>query len=103
MSRFYGIYLKGKPNEPLDLTKLTNFERTGNLKSPKLYTLKELIKLTTKYDSELDFMNWRVRPVKILFDYNYAARNEIIELQQKYLDIFWNKLQSDSFIKEINN
>ena len=54
-------------------------------------------------DSELDFMNWRVRPVKILFDYNYAARNEIIELQQKYLDIFWNKLQSDSFIKEINN
>ena len=55
MTRFYGIYLKGKPNEPLDLTKLTNFERTGNLKSPKLYTLKELIKLTTKYDSELDF------------------------------------------------
>ena len=37
MTRFYGIYLKGKPNEPLDLTKLTNFERTGNLKSPKLY------------------------------------------------------------------
>ena len=55
MSRFYGIYLKGKPNEPLDITKLANFERTGNLKSPKLYTLKELIKLTTKYDSELDF------------------------------------------------
>lgn len=55
MSRFYGIYLKGKPNEPLDLTKLIDFERTGNLRSPKLYTLKELIKLTTKYDSELEF------------------------------------------------
>ena len=43
MSRFYGIYLNGKPNEPLDITKLANFERTGNLKSPKLYTLKEWI------------------------------------------------------------
>ena len=55
MSKYYGIYLKGKVKEPLDLTKLTNFERSGNLKSNKLYTLKELIKLTTKYDDEIDF------------------------------------------------
>ena len=38
MSKYYGIYLKGKVKEPLDLTKLTNFERSGNLKSNKLYT-----------------------------------------------------------------
>lgn len=55
MSRYYGIYLKGKVKEPVDVTRLFNFERTGNLKSNKIYTLKELIKLTTKYNNEEDF------------------------------------------------
>lgn len=55
MSRFYGIYVKGKPNNILDLTKLSNFERTSNYKSEKLYTLKDIIKLTTNYNNELDF------------------------------------------------
>lgn len=55
MSRFYGIYVKGKPNNILDLTKLSNFERTSNYKSEELYTLKDIIKLTTEYDDELDF------------------------------------------------
>ena len=55
MSRFYGIYVKGKPNKILNLTKLTNFERTSCYKSEKLYTLKDIIKLTTNYDDELDF------------------------------------------------
>lgn len=55
MARFYGIYIKGNPNEILDLTRLPNFERTSNYKSPKLYSLKDLLKLTTSYDNEMTF------------------------------------------------
>lgn len=55
MARFYGIFLKGNPNKILDLTKLTNFERTSTYKSEELYTLKDITKLTTKYNNEIDF------------------------------------------------
>ena len=54
MARYYGIFVKGsaKADEMLDLTSTCEFERTSNLKSNKLYYLKEIIKLTSKFDNE---------------------------------------------------
>lgn len=57
MARFYGIYIKdgfGR-NRIINLSLVSGFERTGNLKSNKLYFLKEIINLTSKYDNECDF------------------------------------------------
>lgn len=57
MARYYGIFVKGtaKADEMLDLTSICEFERTSNLKSNKLYYLKEIIKLTSKFDNEYEF------------------------------------------------
>lgn len=57
MARYYGIFVKGsaKADEMLDLTSTCEFERTSNLKSNKLYYLKEIIKLTSKFDNEYEF------------------------------------------------
>ena len=57
MARYYGIFVKGraKASEMLDLTSICEFERTSNLKSNKLYYLKEIVKLTSKFDNEYEF------------------------------------------------
>lgn len=57
MAKYYGIFVKGTANvdDMLDLTSFHEFERTGNLKSNKLYYLKEIIKLTSKFDDECNF------------------------------------------------
>lgn len=57
MPRYYGIFTKGTANteEMLNLTLMFGFERTSNLKSDKLYYLKEIIKLTSKFSNECEF------------------------------------------------
>lgn len=53
----------------------------------------------TKY--EFDYINSWSSGIHLLFDYNYEARTEIIENDQKYLDTLWEIVSSDEIVKNI--
>lgn len=116
MSRYYGMFVKGtaKTEQMLDLTTIPEFERTGNLKSSKLYYFKELIKLTSQFDNEIKLKYYLYRRGLIKFDditkelsmrsvdNGKVGKNRLPLIYKPLLELFKPKVLREKYVEKFD-